>query len=68
MSFPATEEAALAAGYVLGYTTTCLACGKPIRFFKTPKGKHIPMNAGPKFESHFATCPAASSFRKARAN
>lgn len=67
MSFPVTEAAALAAGYSLAYRTTCLACGETIRFFETPKGKYIPINVGPKFESHFATCPAAKSFRKERA-
>jgi hypothetical protein len=55
--------------------TPCRKCGAPIVFLKTAKGNQMPVNADSvspgdalvdlkKHKSHFATCPAASSFRK----
>ena len=56
MNFPATEEEAREQGYIFAYRTTCLCCGKPIRFFKTPKATVIPINPGPTFQTHVDTC------------
>jgi hypothetical protein len=59
MSFPATEEDARAQGYSFAYRTTYLFCDAPIRFFKTPKGNFIAVDAGRKFERH--NCLGASA-------
>ena len=46
--------------------TKCKACNKEIFFAKTKKGKMMPIELVSlgEWESHFATCPAANSFRK----
>lgn len=55
---------------------TCKACGAPIHFVETKKGRFMPCNekkitvitvlgdvvSG--WEAHFATCPQADKFRK----
>lgn len=61
-------------------TSLCRACQAPIVWTKTPAGKNAPLDATPItgldangeshqiYVSHFATCPAASSFGGARGN
>lgn len=57
--------------------TRCRSCRKQIIFLKTASGKAMPVNADTvepndqefdheRHESHFADCPKADSFRKAR--
>jgi hypothetical protein len=57
--------------------TRCRSCRARIIWFKTSAGKNMPVDADTvepdddeldlgRHVSHFATCPAASSFRKAR--
>ena len=61
-------------------TTTCKACGKPIVWIRTTKGKSMPCDAEPVaykeikggkekmtgvgYIPHWSTCPQANSFRK----
>jgi hypothetical protein len=70
MSFPATLAELEQAGYKRGARTTCSGCFAPMEFWFTPGGNRIPMDPmeGPdsKAVSHFATCPKAAQFRKAR--
>lgn len=54
----------------------CAGCGAEIKWIKTKTGSRMPVNAELKtivtengeivrgYESHFATCPKADSFRK----
>ena len=58
--------------------TACRACGQPIHFVETIKGRRMPCNqkkltvitvmgdvvSG--WETHFSTCPEANRFRKKR--
>ena len=56
----------------------CKGCGAPIRFIKTPAGKSMPVNETPQkyvteagevvtgYTPHWATCPKAQEFRKAK--
>ena len=63
--FPSSEEEANLKGYSFAYRTTCLGCGEPIRFWRTPRGKFIPMN-GTAFVPHWSTCALPSRFRRPR--
>lgn len=64
MPFPKTETELRAAGYEPPKegSTHCRGCGAEIEFWRTPKGKIIPLDAGT-LESHWATCPKAKDFR-----
>lgn len=44
----------------------CRACGYPIVFIVTPKGKRMPVDAegDKRGQSHFATCSDPKRFRK----
>lgn len=46
------------------YEVPCRSCGEPVVFKKTKSGKMMPMNADG--TSHFATCPDAAKWRKAK--
>ena len=58
--------------------TPCKACGKPIHFIETSKGRLIPCNDNKLslvtvmgdvvsgWETHFSNCPGAEKFRKGR--
>ena len=47
---------------ICGGKGTCNGCGETIYWFKTRKGKNMPVN--PDLSVHWETCPAASSFRR----
>lgn len=64
MAFPKTETGLREAGYEPPKSSThCTGCGAEIEFWRTPKGKQIPLDAGT-LEAHRATCPNAEDFRK----
>lgn len=65
MAFPKTADELDAQGYRFSGMGTCRACGAQIAWYKTPKGKSIPLNQD--LEPHWATCPKAQEFRKAQA-
>jgi len=64
MSFPKTEDELAKAGYEYENTSKCRGpnCGAQIAWYKTPKGKRIPLDEGT-LEVHWNTCPDAKSFR-----
>ena len=66
MAFPETLDELKAAGYVLDGYGNCWGCGAIIQWFKTPRGKRMPMDvdADGNAEPHWATCPNAKDFRK----
>lgn len=68
MSFPLDEEGMRTAGYRFLDRGECDACHKLIEWWRTPKGRQMPMNSMPTPESpavsHWATCPAADQFQK----
>lgn len=53
-----------AAGYRYEGPGTCmgLKCGRTIAWWRTPKGKAIPLDPDTK-EPHFSTCPDAMEFK-----
>lgn len=65
MPFPRTDIDLAAQGYVFENKAKCRGCGADIEFWLTPKGKHIPLDAGT-MEPHWATCPKADDFRGKR--
>lgn len=68
MSFPATRQQMIDAGYAFSNAQACRGCGEPIVFWFTPDNKRIPMNPMPEADSptksHFVTCPKAEEFRR----
>lgn len=54
-----------AAGYRYEGTAACRGekCGRIIQWWRTPKGKAIPLDPDTK-EPHFSTCPDAEGFSK----
>ncbi len=54
-----------AAGYRFEGTSRCRSrrCDREIEWWRTPKGKAIPLDPDTK-EPHFSTCPDAEEFRK----
>ena len=64
MPFPKTEDGLAKAGYTYENTRKCSSpiCGQDIAWYRTPKGKRIPLDEGT-LEPHWATCPDAKSFR-----
>ena len=63
MPFPRTDTELEAAGYEFENKATCRGCSAEIEWWRTPKGKAIPLDPGT-LEPHWATCKAASQFRK----
>jgi hypothetical protein len=68
MPFPETLEELKNAGYIFSNQANCRGCGAAIEWFTTPSGKKMPFDVDKdgNIESHFATCPKADTFRKAR--
>lgn len=64
MPFPTTDTDLIAKGYTLEGRAKCKGpnCGKEIEWWRTPKGKRIPLDPGT-MEPHWATCPDAQVFR-----
>ena len=69
MPFPKTIDQLRAAGYRFEEHAPCRGCHTVIEWWRTPAGKLIPMDVtdGGQVQTHFATCPKASQFRKASA-
>lgn len=69
MGFPDTRASMKAAGYDYIEEKTC-PCGARMELWRTPNGAAMPMDPmsddQSEAKSHFATCPLASSFRRAR--
>lgn len=65
MPFPTTRDGLREAGYNLEFTRACQACGKSLDFYRTPKGKLMPIETTSTLP-HFANCPKAKHFRKSK--
>ena len=65
MPFPKTEAEFAEAGYEYESTSRCKGptCRASIAWYRTPKGKRIPLDEGT-LEPHWSTCPDAIDFRK----
>jgi hypothetical protein len=72
MKFPATEAELVSGGYVFRFATRCTGhtCSAMLRWYQTPNGKRMPFSLAPGsttlLEAHWASCPDAKDFRKAR--
>jgi hypothetical protein len=70
MGFPETATALAEAGYKFKNESQCRGCGAQIQWWKTPRGKSLPMDApitkrdDAKLAPHLKTCPKAEGFRK----
>lgn len=68
MPLPQTRIEVVEAGYIFGGTANCAGCQALIEWWRTPKGKRMPIDRMPlddsPFVPHFATCPKAQQFRK----
>ena len=62
MPFPKTDTEFNQAGYVYENKGKCRGCGADIEWWRTPKGKAMPLDAGT-LEPHWSTCPNAKEFR-----
>ena len=71
MPFPANAEEMQLAGYRFLDHGECDGCYQAIEWWRTPKGRQIPMDPMSTPESpatsHWATCPNAEQFRKKKA-
>lgn len=56
MPFPHTDTGLAEQGYEFEGKGKCKACQADIEWWRTPKQKHIPLNAGT-LEPHWHTCP-----------
>ena len=67
VTFPATSQELIHAGWRLTFSRNCKLCGVPIDFWWTGK-KYAPLERDKepphKLRSHFETCPHAAQFRK----
>lgn len=63
MPFPKTDTDLKAAGYEYDGTSRCRGCHAEIEWWRTPKGRAIPLNPGT-LEPHWSDCPNAKDFRK----
>ena len=63
MPFPKTNTDLAAQGYVFDNSAHCRGCGAEIDWYRTPKGKKIPLDPGT-LEAHWSSCPKAKDFRK----
>lgn len=67
MSFPTTETGLKEAGYVFDNSGKCKGCDAEIAWYRTPKGKNIPLDEGT-LVPHWSTCPNAADFREEKPN
>jgi hypothetical protein len=70
MEFPHTRAELLSGGYQPPTKlSTCKGCNQSIEWWKTPRGKSIPMQPmiyeNSPATPHWQTCPNANDFRKA---
>lgn len=69
MPFPQTKRELEAAGYHFITRKTC-PCGSEMELWLTPNDATMPMNPmsddDARAESHWATCPKAAQFRRAK--
>lgn len=63
MPFPKTDNDLVAQGYEFDNKSKCRGCQADIEWWRTPKGKNIPLDAAT-LEVHWSTCPKAKDFRK----
>jgi len=65
MPFPTTIEEMKQAGYVFDNDSHCRGCGAKIEWWKTQKGKNMPMDVDQdgNCEPHWSSCPKAKDFR-----
>lgn len=61
-AFPTTEQGLAEAGYVFDNSGKCRGCGAELAWYKTPKGKSIPLDEGT-LVPHWSTCANADDFR-----
>lgn len=70
MPFPENAEQMWAHGYQFAGHGSCQGCHEAIEWWRTPQGRHIPMNRMPDSTSaaiaHWATCPESGWFRRAQ--
>lgn len=68
MAFPKTSDDLKAMGYVFIDDAECKGCGEAIEWYRTPKGKSIPINpmgcGSDKAIPHWTTCTEADFFHK----
>ncbi len=60
--FPKTETELKEQGYEFNGTGKCRACQAAIAWYRTPKGKSIPLDEGT-LEPHWSTCSDPELFR-----
>jgi len=67
MKFPDTYAGLVDAGYEPppddGRISRCRSCNAEIMWWKTPRGKSIPLDIDT-YVAHFQTCPDADKFRR----
>jgi hypothetical protein len=64
---PTTKEEAKRQRYGYMKMGQCRGCGAPIEWWLTALNKFMPVEPHEtEFKSHFATCPQATDFRRAR--
>jgi hypothetical protein len=69
LTWPATRDEMIAAGYLKSFERACKLCGRSLEFWKKGlAGKDGPfeLQIDGRLISHFATCPEAAKFRKRR--
>lgn len=68
MTWPATREELRAAGWAHLRDGWCARCPARVEWWATKNGKRAPLVEvdGGKLQSHFADCPAAAAFRRAK--
>ena len=65
MALPKTAQELEATGYASDGSGECRACHAAILWYRTPKGKRMPLDRAT-LEPHWSTCPDAGLFRKGK--